>query len=1037
MNSKLVSIRIATWFCLLLLPFSLAEIKGQTYGTLPMGGCGFVSGIITCKTEKDLIYVRTDVGGAYRWDTVGQVWIPLLDWVSSGETGYLGVESMAIDPNNPSRLYMSVGISYFNNGKSAILRSSDKGKTFSITDVTSLFKIHGNGMGRNTGEKLAVDPNLGSRLFCGSRSNGLFTSTDSGAHWSRVSSLNITSTTSGNGISFVIPDPSSGTSGSATQTLIVGVSRTGENLYRSDDGGISFSPLSGSPATLMPMRAALASNNSMYITYANASGPWDPNTGQIWKYNLTTGAWTNITPAGYNTPFCGVSVDPNDPERVVASTINIYRSQPPTDGDRFFLTTNGGASWIDLVSRGFRYDPNGVLWNDFGKIHWAGSIEFDPFNTKRAFVVSGNGLFNTENIDSTINVWKFNYKGIEESVPLDMLSINNGPNIFVIGDYDGSRNTDITQYGPQLRPSMGTTNSVAYAALNPKVVARVGSSMYLSSDTGKTWTLRSSIGSRGYVSISADGSTILHTPENSGNTYRSVDNGISWMKVNGVKYTGAKTVADGVNPSVFYIYNNNDGKIRTSLNGGATFFVTGAPGAGGSKIIRTVPGKEGHLWVALYNGGLTRSMNFGSTFTKVSSVTACSAVGIGQAAPGASYPAVYIWGTVDGNEGLYLSADEGATWNRINDSEHEWGGPGNGQFVVGDMNDPGRAFMSTAGRGVVYARADYLLSSSSLTVPVGSSTQITPWVFNGSIVEWTWNSGDTNIAKVDTTGQVTGVAVGLTTITATTGGGKSVKISVHVATPVTDLSVSPALDSIPVGAEIQLIATITPVDATNQTIAWVSVDPSVANVNPSGLVKGIKTGRTIISVIAGNSKKVDIPVIVGIPVNGISINPPSDTIRILETSQLIATITPSNTTDNKKVTWSSDKPDVATVDTTGLVAGISKGSAVITATSQDGSIQTTCKITVINATAINNTTQPGDISIYPNPLNGNLLSIDVGNFIGTTNIKVLNINGETVLERTAMNQQVFELDVSFRPGIYLIQFQNNNERVVKKLIMNN
>jgi photosystem II stability/assembly factor-like uncharacterized protein len=63
---------------------------------------------------------------------------------------------------------------------------------------------------------------------------------------------------------------------------------------------------------------------------------------------------------------------------------------------------------------------------------------------------------------------------------------------------------------------------------------------------------------------------------------------------------------------------------------------------------------------------------------------------------------VFIWGAVGGKRGLYRSTDAGASWIRVNDDAHQFGGPGNAQFVVGDMNTEGRVYMSTVGRGIVY-----------------------------------------------------------------------------------------------------------------------------------------------------------------------------------------------------------------------------------------------------------------------------------------------------------------------------------------------
>jgi hypothetical protein len=85
-------------------------------------------------------------------------------------------------------------------------------------------------------------------------------------------------------------------------------------------------------------------------------------------------------------------------------------------------------------------------------------------------------------------------------------------------------------------------------------------------------------------------------------------------------------------------------------------------------------------------------------------VSNCGAVGFGKAAAGAAYPAIYIWATVGGVRGAFRSTDTGATWTRINDDEHEYGGPGNGQFIMGDMNAFGVVYMSTAGRGIVYGK---------------------------------------------------------------------------------------------------------------------------------------------------------------------------------------------------------------------------------------------------------------------------------------------------------------------------------------------
>ncbi|GAA0562592.1 T9SS type A sorting domain-containing protein [Chitinophaga japonensis] len=745
--------------------FQGAELKAQAtadyaWKNVAIGGGGFVSAIIPGKTEQNLVYARTDVGGAYRWNAATSSWVPLLDWVSDDEVGFLGVESLAIDPQSPNRVYMLVGISYFNNGKTAILRSDDYGNTFTVTDVSNQFKAHGNGMGRQTGEKLVVDPHNSNILYCGTRWNGLFRSTDAGATWSRLSSLNVTTTPNENGISFVVLDGSS-VAGGATQRIIVGVSRSGStNLYRSDNGGQSFSAVAGATTTYMPHRAALASNGNLYLTYGNGAGPhahWSApepmDNGQIWKYNISTGAWTNITPAGFNRAFGGISVDPNNPNRIVATTINTYMNQNGAWGDRIFLSTNGGSGWVDVVDRGFTLDPDGITWVGGHAIHWAGSIEFDPFNTERVWVTSGNGIFRNDNISSG-GTWHFTVRGLEETVPLGLESIPNGPVVSVIGDYDGFRHAaNVDQYAPIHNPQMGTTTGLAVAARNTGKIVRVGNSMYYSNDMGLTWTQNSMNGTQGQVALSADGNIVLHSPRESAVTYRSTNNGSSWSAVSGLSFNEARPVGDPVNSNKFYAYNPGNGAVMVSTNGGASFSQAGSVAGGGSKVIRLAPGMEGHVWIALHNGGLARSTNSAQTFSTISGVANCGAVGFGVAAPGANYPTIYIWGTINNVRGVYRSTDQGVSWVRVNDDAHEYGGPGNGQFVQGDRNVFGRVYMSTAGRGIVYgepvactptAITPYVRvngggwqQTANTVVTAGGSVQFGPQPVQGG--SWSWS----------------------------------------------------------------------------------------------------------------------------------------------------------------------------------------------------------------------------------------------------------------------------------------------------------
>lgn len=690
---------LLTLFC-----FAQTKLFAQTFGNVALGGGGFVSGIVSHKTSGD-IYCRTDVGGAYRWDAVNSKWIPLLDWTSEDQTTYQGVEAIALDPQNANILYLLAGTSYFNGGKTAILKSTDKGNTFSEVIVTSQFTAHGNGYGRANGERLAVDPNNSNILFCGTRANGLWKSTNGGSSWT-LAWNGVTTTSNGNGICFVVFDPSS-VSGGVTKTIYIGVSRTGaNNIYKSTDGGSTFTAIQPDNS-FMPHRAVLSSDKSaLYVTMADAEGPGSGSSGRVYKLATATGTWTNITPNGNNYPYGGVSADPSNANRIIVSTENVYSNNQfgATWGDFVFISTDGGSTWTQKLSSTSTLNTNGIGWINGRGIHWAGSIDFDPLNTARVRVISGNGVFTCDDISASATSWKFDVKGIEETVVLDAISIPGGSFISAVGDQYGAVYSDVYAYPAQVHtPTVTSNNGIAFAANSINKVVRATDKLYYSADQGATWTAAASTigGGYGKIALSADGNTTLYCPSGGSTTYYSANNGGSWTSTGVTNVQDAHPIADYVNTNKFYIYSPGSGQLLVSTNKGVSFTASSSnPGSGGSNHARAVPGNEGHVWVALANG-LKYTTNNGTSWTTVSNVTYCGAVGIGKAATGATYPAVYIWGTVSGVRGMFRSTDQGASWTRINDDAHEWGGPGNGNFVIGDMNVFGRAYMSTVGRGLV------------------------------------------------------------------------------------------------------------------------------------------------------------------------------------------------------------------------------------------------------------------------------------------------------------------------------------------------
>ena len=158
--------------------------------------------------------------------------------------------------------------------------------------------------------------------------------------------------------------------------------------------------------------------------------------------------------------------------------------------------------------------------------------------------------------------------------------------------------------------------------------------------------------------------------------------------------------------------------------------------------------------------------------------------------------------------------------------------------------------------------------------------------------------------------------------------------------------------SMKIGDEKQLTPTISPNNATDKSVTWSSSNTGIATVSSSGLVTAKATGSTTITCKAndGSGKYATCPVKVeAIKVTEVRLNYTSVPMKIGDTKQLTATISPSNATD-KSVTWSSSNTSVAKVSNTGLVTAVSEGTATITCKANDGSGKSaTCSIPVSSA----------------------------------------------------------------------------------------
>lgn len=242
------------------------------------------------------------------------------------------------------------------------------------------------------------------------------------------------------------------------------------------------------------------------------------------------------------------------------------------------------------------------------------------------------------------------------------------------------------------------------------------------------------------------------------------------------------------------------------------------------------------------------------------------------------------------------------------------------------------------------------VTGASDAVEMGSSLQlsaaITP-VDADNADALVWTSSDTAVASVDASGKVTPVAPGTVTITATVGSvsGTFEVTVVERKVPATGVTISTADDAMEVGDTQQLTAAVEPADSTD-AVEWFSADESVLTVDQSGLVTAVGNGTTVIGVRAGSVEDETYAITATTPVSGVSLDKQAlELYAGADASKLVATVAPA-TASNQEVSWTSSDSTVATVDDGGNVAPVAPGTATITATTRDGALTATCKVTV-------------------------------------------------------------------------------------------
>jgi xyloglucan-specific exo-beta-1,4-glucanase len=736
-----------------------STVLPSSWTSVKWGGGGYVTGLVYHPTTAGLMYARTDIGGAYRWNNSNGSWTPITDGIgfNGGESEFHGVESIALDPTNDQLVYLVTGVSTKDgsgnllNGR--IYASSNRGLTWTHYDLP--FPVGGNESGRAIGERLKLDPTNPSTMFYASRTAGLWKSTNSGQTWTQTGLSNTALTYAQiqaigavKGVEQIMLDNSNVGGGATTWNMYAAVAPDyaqaaglTSTLYKSVNGGFSWTPVSV-PSTVSGyyIPHMVRTNDGMYyVVFNKNAGEGAGGPGYLYKFGGVAGneSWTQLSSITTGGGYGGVSVSgTGSTARIALAVTGTWSSAGPV----VQLSDNGGSTWREIAGGMLHY--GGQFWG------WIDDIEIDPANRDHIMHVTGGGVWETWNASSATPSWDFPNNNLEETATLAVVTPPAGASYKFVnsaGDIGTWVQTDLAAK-PTRGPSSDWTNGnyadVLWSDPNYIVGAGVinGSSTvfgFWSGDAGNSWSNFATLPAGAAANTSDNGSivttshnNVIWAPSNSVPSY-TTNNGASWTATNlpapanpGGWANGYRLVVDRKNPTKVYAYDSGGafwgpaGKVYVSTDGGHNF--TLSQGSVSANLYHNAfdltsmvvnPNVEGDLWLADGNA-VYHSTDSGSTWTKLNGFATvgadgargqlhgASVIALGKAQTGAPYSAaIYVVGTMNGVWGLYHSDDGGATWARYNDDTHQYGGI---ETMAGDWNTYGRIYFSGVGRGLIY-----------------------------------------------------------------------------------------------------------------------------------------------------------------------------------------------------------------------------------------------------------------------------------------------------------------------------------------------
>ena len=624
---------------------------------LRTGGGGWMTGMHLHRSG-DVIYARSDVGSAYRWDEAKREWTNVVTAQAMPSTDvhwsrHSGVLSIVSAPSESNVAYLAY--------QDTIYRSDNRGDVWRRTSLPSMLMSPNDDQSKLSGERLGVDPENPNVVYFGSINNGLWKTTDGGKTWKSLRS--VPSGTKDRGIRQVLFDSSSSKDG---MTRVIYVIVDGEGVFRSTDGGATWKNVGLNVDRPNFYDAEISADGTLYVCGVDESG----RTIAVQRFRQER--WERIFNATGHA-IGEIALDPLNENRAVLLTHGFNQT---------FITQNLHSDQPTWKPLGHERRADHVPWLAWTEGNWfsLGEVAFDPQIPDRLWIAEGTGVWRTSSIGPNTLVWEEVTVGQEHLVSNDIISLPGGRVITAHWDRPLFLHSDVDQFPKQHQPSR-RFNSAWSLDRNPEdpdfVVAIIEDHRYccydeahrdsgFSTDGGETWqrfesfpTFRGKDSVHGQIAVSAGTrENLVWLPVWNSMPYVTKDGGKTWASRELPGNSGNCCIAapwfqreclaaDRVAAGRFYIYDWAGGHLFQTNDGGDSWkrFDEVLPKWSYHGKLRSVRGREGHLWFAPGQqesvaaiGGLLRTTDGGQTWRQLANTNEVLNLALGKEAPNSHVP---------------------------------------------------------------------------------------------------------------------------------------------------------------------------------------------------------------------------------------------------------------------------------------------------------------------------------------------------------------------------------------------------------------